>query len=162
MIYKNCKIYGPYLNKKDNRLRCIIVKNNKKKTISYPKLLMEKYLDRYLDFDETIDHIDKNPLNNNINNLRIINRKEHCYNDAYRNKDIIVTCAYCKRHFKIKGSTIAYRNRSDRQQSGYFCSKQCSGKYGKAIQNGLIKSITVDKVIPNKYQVRAFNKETVK
>lgn len=51
---------------------------------------MECHLKRHLDDNETIDHIDGDPLNNDLNNLRVLNRQEHCYNDAYRNKDITV------------------------------------------------------------------------
>ena len=32
-----------------------------KKTISYPKYIMECYLKRYLNEEETVDHIDGNP-----------------------------------------------------------------------------------------------------
>ena len=68
MVYENCRFYGPYLNKKDNRLRCIVVFPDRvKRTISYPKYLMEVHLDRYLEEDETIDHIDGNPLNRELN-----------------------------------------------------------------------------------------------
>ena len=43
MIYENCKIYGPYFNKVDNRQNIIIVFPDKtRKTISYAKYLMEK------------------------------------------------------------------------------------------------------------------------
>ena len=160
MVYENCKLYGPYINKKDNRLRCVIqFPNGKKKTVSYPKYLMEVHLGRYLEVNETVDHIDGNPLNNNIDNLQILDRKEHCYNDANRNQDITVKCKYCGKEFQIKGETINNRNRKDRHQSGYFCSKECSGKYGKQIQLGLIEHTTEDKVVPNKYKVKSAQNE---
>lgn len=70
MVYENCKIYGPYLNKKDNRLRCVLIFSDKtKRTISYPKFLIEWYLDRYLDVDKTVDYIDENILNNVLVNM---------------------------------------------------------------------------------------------
>lgn len=152
MVYENYKVYGPYLNKKDNRLRCNLVFKNKMKIISYPKYLMEVYLDRYLDKDETVDHIDGNPLNNDINNLRILKRKIHCYNDAYRNKDLKVKCRMCRKEFIVKGSRLNDRNRHN---SGYFCSKQCTGKYGALIQNGEIKKEYKPKITSDKYQVRS-------
>ena len=155
MVYENYKIYGPYLNKKDNRLRSILVSpDNKKLTISYPKYLMEVHLDRYLEDDETVHHIDGNPLNNDIKNLQVIKRSEHVSNDVMRNSDVTVKCKYCGKEFIIKGSTINNRNRSDREFHGYFCSKKCSGKYGRSIQLGLIKHTTEDKVVPDKRKRR--------
>ena len=134
MVYKEYKIYGPYISKKDNRYRCVLVHNTgKKKTISYPKYLMEVHLGRYLGVDETIHHIDGNPLNNDLSNLMILNRKEHCFNDSLKNENAKVKCALCGKEFIIKGNTLHYRNRKDRNYSGYFCSKQCSGKYGKLV-----------------------------
>jgi endogenous inhibitor of DNA gyrase (YacG/DUF329 family) len=161
MVYKDCKIYGPYINKKDNRYRCILVHlNGNKQTISYPKYLMEVHLGRYLEENETIHHIDGNPLNNDISNLKILDRKEHCYNDALKNKEIKVKCSYCGKEFTIKGKYVHRRNRKDRNSSGYFCSKRCSGKYGKLIQLGLIKPTIVDKIVPNKYKGKSAQEET--
>jgi hypothetical protein len=162
MVYENCKFYGPYSNSKDGRLRCIVVfPDNTKKTISYPKYLMEVHLDRYLAENETIDHIDGNFLNNDLSNLQVIDRQKHSYNDVYRNEDITVKCQYCGKEFIIKGSTIRQRNRTDRHQSGYFCSKQCSGKYGRDIQRGIIEHDTVDRVTPSKYQVKSAKDENL-
>ena len=115
---------------------------------------MEVHLDRYLEDDETVHHIDENPLNNDIKNLQIIKRSEHVSNDVMRNSDITVKCKYCGKEFIIKGSTINNRNRSDREFHGYFCSKKCSGKYGRSIQLRLIKHTTEDKVVPDKRKRR--------
>lgn len=120
---------------------------------------MEVHIGRYLDVDETIDHIDGNFLNNNFDNLRIINRKQHAIEDAVRNKNVIVKCQYCGKEFTIEGSTLHRRNRKDRQQSGYFCSKKCSGKYGVDIQHGLINPTIVDRIVADKYTVKSANEE---
>lgn len=162
MVYENCKIYGPYISKKDNRLRCItIFPNGVKRTISYPKYLMEAYLDRYLESNETIDHIDGNPLNNSIENLQVLDRKQHSYLDAKRNENIIVNCAFCGKQFVISGEKIHDRNRNDRKHTGYFCSKQCTGKYGKLVQIGLIKPVICNKIIPKTYKVKSAQGETL-
>jgi hypothetical protein len=161
-MYKDYKIYGPYLNKKDNRLRVVLQHKitRKKLTISYPKYLMELHLKRYLTEDETVDHIDGNPLNNSIENLQVLDRKTHCSNDVYRNQDVIVNCAYCGKEFTIKGSTMHQRNRKDLHQSGYFCSRSCSGKYGREIQLGLRDHVKVEPAEIVKYQVKSAQGET--
>ena len=158
MIYENlAKIRGPYESSKDHRLRCTLVFNDKTiKSMSYPKYLMEVHLDRYLTENETVDHIDGNPLNNNINNLRVLDRREHCKNDVYRNVDVTVNCTYCGKEFTIPGNKIHNRNRKDRHQSGYFCSRQCSGKYGSEIQNHKRTHVVTEKVIAEKI-TRHFN-----
>lgn len=76
----------------------------------------------------------------------------HANNDAVRNKNITVVCQYCGKEFTIPESKVRGRNRADRHQSGYFCSRECTGKYGNAVQHGKIKPTTVDRVVPEKYK----------
>jgi hypothetical protein len=54
------KVHGPYTRQQDGRQHVVVVfVDLSKKTISYPKYLMEQKLGRELDPDlETIDHID--------------------------------------------------------------------------------------------------------
>lgn len=160
-VYENCKVSGPYLGK-DNRLRIGISYPDKRKTvISYPKYLMEKHLNRYLEKNETVDHIDGNPLNNDISNLQVLDRKQHCYMDAIRNKDITAVCVFCGKEFTIKGNTIKDRNRQDRSCSGPFCSRQCSGRYGAEIQNGRLAPIeNKERLKVERYKVKSALKET--
>jgi len=158
MIYEEViKVYGPYKSKSDKRLRISLkFRDNTYKHMSYPKYLMEQHLNRYLTEDETVDHIDGNPLNNEITNLRILSRREHCSNDVIRNKDVKTNCTYCGKEFYITGSKLHNRNRADRNQSGYFCSKQCSGKYGTEIQNQRRSLVTVEKIVAEKFTQHQF------
>ncbi len=41
----------------------------------------------------------------------------------------------------------------------YFCSKTCSGKYGREIQLGLRKHSKEDVILPEKYRVGSAQKE---
>lgn len=130
MVYENCQVYGPYIGS-DNRKRVIIeFPDNTKSLRSYPKYLMEKHLDRYLDPDlETIDHIDNNFNNNDLSNLRILTRVEHCSLDALRVKSQIFICSMCNTNFTLSGKKLndAFQNRL-KGHSGPYCSRSCAGK----------------------------------
>lgn len=131
-VYDNCKVYGPYISKQDGRKRVIVkFPNGRKTTVSYPKYLVEMYLNRYLDDKETVDHIDGDFTNNNLSNLRLVDRTIHAKQDAVHLKSVTVNCVYCKKLFTISGNKL--RNRNRRNNSG-FCSRSCSGKYGKNVQ----------------------------
>lgn len=157
-MYENCRIYGPYKSIKDNRLRCVIVfPNGIKKTISYPKYIMERYLNRELNDDETIDHIDSNPLNNDISNLRIINRKEHSYNDVKRNKPIFYKCDWCGKMFIIPGEKVSNIFRKDRKNTAHFCSNKCKGEYNANKGLKKINEIKGKQVNINKFSLHNNN-----
>lgn len=121
-VYEEYKVYGPYL-RSDGRQHVILIKhdtNNKiigRKTISYPKYIVEKYLNRYLTPEETVDHIDGNFSSNQLNNLRVVPRKEHCKSHAKKKVTITKKCPVC--------NTIFSTNNAKRKTCG---SKHCAGK----------------------------------
>lgn len=132
------KVHGPY-KRSDGREHVVIVFIDlSKKTVSYPKFLMEQKLGRQLDQDEeTIDHIDGNFLNNDFSNLRIISRKEHCSDDATRVELIEITCALCGEKTKKRPGTLTHSKKLGK--AGPFCGKSCAGKYGAYVQNGYLE-----------------------
>lgn len=158
-------IYEDYVEKNvyhnaDGRLIISLsnINSKKRKSLSYPKYLMEKSLNRYLKDNETVHHKDGNFLNNDLDNLEIINRKEHIIQDVIRNKDVVVNCAYCGKEFTIKGSTLSNRLRKDRKHYGYFCSRSCSGKFGAEIQQGKREYKELETpIIPVKYKLNGLD-----
>lgn len=132
-LRKNVKVYGPYIRKQDGRKHVIVYwfEEDKRQTVSYPKWLMEQKLDRFLTENETVDHIDRDFTNNDLDNLQILSRHEHAALDVIRRKTINVQCVECNTKFEIEGSTIYTRHKA-----GPFCSRQCSGKYGSDLQHG--------------------------
>ena len=149
-LYPDYKyICGPYL-RKDGRKQITLIGNNKRKTISYPKALVEAHLGRRLSNDETVDHKDRNKQNDDINNLAIIKRSEHSKLDAIYVKVDDMNCSTCGKLFKLSRSHHDTRSLS---KAGPFCSKQCSGLYGAQVQNGAPK-INRQKIYKEYYQLK--------
>ena len=122
----NIKIYTC----KDGRQRVYI--KDTKKVISYPKYLMEQKLGRPLEPNEQVHHIDGNPLNNAMSNLELTTITEHMHKHRKYNDPKKVNCMWCNREFYL--SPIQQRTRvgnGNRGKSVPFCSKRCSGLFGK-------------------------------
>jgi len=139
------KVYGPYY-RKDGRQHVVIVEDSgKKRTVSYPKYLVEQKFGRQLDpMTETIDHIDTDFTNNSIDNLRIIPRSQHASEDAKRRKFPEVKCIWCETIFKLT------RNQEQKKKkAGPFCSRHCSGQYGSHLQHGYTNKLET-KTLPEK------------
>ena len=137
------KVLGPY-SRKDGRLHIVLnnsslPKNSKGKlkTISYPKAIMEAHMGRRLKDDETIDHIDKNPLNNSIENLQVLCRSEHASLDVKRIKPVYSNCTYCGKKIELTKN----QRRKDRKNKGVFCSEICSGRYGSEVKKDRSKKV---------------------
>ncbi len=121
------KVYGPY-TRKDGRMHLVIVNDDKtKKTISYPKWLMQQHLGRELTDDETVDHIDGNIFNNDISNFQILSRKDNALKSVKYAEYLKLKCKCCGSIFERRKS-IHLRNMAVIKVDGPFCSKKCVGK----------------------------------
>lgn len=78
---------------------------------------MEQHLKRYLTADETVDHIDGDFTNNELSNLRVVNREEHCRSHISKREVITKICVICNNPFET--------NNVNRTTCG---SKSCRGK----------------------------------
>ena len=106
----------------------------KRKTVSYPKYLMEQHLGRELTDDETVDHIDEDHTNDDISNLRILTRAKNAARSAPKMVIVNGTCAWCGVTFTLTREQMTAQRRNN--DAGPFCSKSCIGKYGKTVQLG--------------------------
>ena len=142
MIYNKeiKKVHGPY-KRKDGRKHVIVVFiDNTKKTISYPKYLLEQHLGRELDPDlETVDHIDRDFTNDELSNLQIKERVEHCMEDVTRVELIEIKCPICLKIVKKDAGQLAHNKKLGK--AGPFCSKSCAGIYGAYVQNGYMEKL---------------------
>lgn len=133
------KVHGPYLRPDGRKHVVVMLNDGKRKTVSYPKFLMEQKLGRPLNDDETVDHIDRDFTNDSPSNLQILTRSENSKKSAIRRKPVKGCCAECKKKIELTRAQI--RN-SKEGKSGPFCSKTCSGKFGKKVQVGLKSTFT--------------------
>jgi hypothetical protein len=62
-------------------------RNKKRKNYMIHQLVALHFIGMRSD-NKVIDHIDLNPLNNNVSNLRYVSQKENCYNHPRVNKDV--------------------------------------------------------------------------
>jgi len=139
------KIHGPYFNGNGDRQIGIIVEDDgSRRTVSWPKLLIEEHLGRKLDPDkETIDHLNRDHNDNRLENLRIVPRDLHSADDTRRVKMIELTCDVCGKKFERSPRLI--RDKSKKGKRSSFCSRSCAGKYSRQLQ---LKQINKLKPLP--------------
>ena len=127
----NTERYKVYTNK-DGRIRAYDKVN--KKTISYPRVLMEEKLGRPLEKHEQVHHKDGNPKNNDLDNLEIMNIGDHqkLHSRKYYDKEMTCPCcgetfiwtAHSQMHYH---SNSRRKNRKNKPLRGPFCSRKCAG-----------------------------------
>jgi hypothetical protein len=151
------KIHGPYKRQDGRQIVIVIEDDGSRRTVSYPKWLLELQLGRRLDPNmETVDHIDSNFDNNNLDNLRIMPRKEHSTEDTRRVKHVKFNCAWCQNEFERSPRLV--RDKARKNKAGPFCSRQCAGKYSRKLQLKLIDKFDVQPVIDSEYYKKKYVK----
>jgi len=149
------KVHGPYKRRDGRQIVVIVEKDGNRRTVSYPKWLMEMQVGRQLDPNlETVDHIDSDFDNNNLDNLRIVPRDEHSANDTRRVKLVKFKCAWCDKDFERSPRLI--RDKAKKNKAGPFCSRGCAGKYSRMLQLKLIDKMDSQKAIDSEYYKRKY------
>ncbi len=151
----NFKVYGPYVRGDSRKIVIVVSRNGKRRTVSYPKWIMECHLGRKLHRDrETVDHWDSNYDNNDINNLRLVPRKEHSADDTRRVKFVKLKCAWCDKEFERSPRVV--RDKAKKKKAGPFCSRSCAGKYTRMLQLSIIKKFKPQKSVESEYYKRKY------
>jgi len=138
------KVYGPY-TRKDGRKHVILYDGIKRRTVSYPKWLVEQSLGRILGPGETVDHKDRDFTNDALDNLQVMTRSRHTAIDARRVKPIVALCIKCGEESKRKANNTDANAKKGR--AGPFC-KRCAGKYGADLQNNKTDKLNPQDRIP--------------
>ena len=122
-------VYGPYL-RKDNRKHVILIhEDGRRQTVSYPKYLLQNHIGRDLVGDETVDHIDDDFTNNDIDNLQILTRADNSkkHSDQHPAEVYDLECINCGKMF-TRLARIERRLRDVWKLNGPFCSQSCVGQ----------------------------------
>lgn len=111
---RHCAQKGKSINPITTRYRVLKIKGKK---ISEHRYVMEQFLKRKLLPTEYVHHIDKDKLNNQISNLKIVTCKSH--GEEHRKYTIEKKCVICGDVY------IPHKTKRKRQQT---CSKKCMCK----------------------------------
>jgi len=76
-VSRSNRFLKPYLRK--GYLRLALTNHKGRKNHSINRLVADHYIRNPYNYKE-VDHIDRNPLNNDISNLRWVNRSTNCHN----------------------------------------------------------------------------------
>ena len=151
----NFKVFGPYRRKDSRQIVIVVNHKGKRRTVSYPKWIMELHLGRKLDPNlETVDHIDSNFENNDLDNLRLVERSQHSGDDTRRVKLVKFHCAWCDKEFERSPRLI--RDKAKKNKAGPFCSRGCAGKYSRMLQLKLIDKLDSQQAIDSEYYKRKY------
>ncbi len=132
-LCESMTVYGPY-TRRDGRQHVVIVKDNNRRTVSYPKYLLEQKLNRPLLPTETCDHINGDFTDNRPENLQVLSRSDNTRKHAALKPAEIGTftcpvcfCSFTKRMFNVRGN-------KKKGHRGPYCSRSCAGKAGRVVQ----------------------------
>lgn len=145
-MYDEYEVYGPY-ERPDGRKHVVLYKDGERKTVSYPKYIVEKALNRRLNDKEIVHHRDGNKTNNELSNLEVRLRGEHSSKHANKLKPKRFTCPMCGDSFSLSGSDLynAKYNR-ERGKAGPFCSIECAGRYSALVGHGEREKLDVEEI----------------
>lgn len=132
LLYSKYTVYGPY-TRKDGRQHIILYNKNthKRKTLSYPRYLMEIKLQRYLRKTETVDHKNDNYLDNDINNLQILSLGDNIRKSHSKRKLYTFICPVCGKNATKWLNQVLHNKKLGK--SGPYCSRYCAGKAVKLL-----------------------------
>lgn len=130
-MFKNIKkVYGPYDSYRRNKKRRVVIvifENGNRITMSNARWLMVNHLKRWLKKEETVDHIDGNPLNDNMSNLQIMSLEDNVKKSKRLEEMFSFVCPVCN-----KNATKLMRHvKHNRKQgkAGPFCGKHCAREW---------------------------------
>jgi len=92
------------------------------------RVIKENELNRYLNDNEIVHHLDENKFNNDPSNLEVMSRVDHTKLHNTTGRSIVnLTCPNC-------GIIFTKEKRQIKKGSTPKCSRKCNGQYSRKIQ----------------------------
>lgn len=118
-----------------------VVKEHPKATkrgyVLHHRIVMENFLGRLLTGNEVVHHIDENKHNNEITNLKVMSKKEHCKHHATKGRTwVYLICPNC-------GITFLKEKRQIKPKTIPKCSRKCNGAYSRKLQLNRVQTSQV-------------------
>lgn len=129
------EIINVYNHSESGRLIAYVKNEDRRCLRSYPRVIMENKLGRYLRDDEDVHHIDGDKSNNSEDNFAIVRRGEHQRFHSTKNHyhDTMATCQSCGQTFiwTANRQNRYYRDLRLGIPRWITCSKSCSSRIGR-------------------------------
>lgn len=119
-------------------------KTKAKRHVPYARYLMENHLKRVLGRFETVDHIDQDKTNDVLENLQLLDLKEHIRLDAKRVIQPEYHCVICD-DILVGKKTATVRANAKKGRSGPFC-KKCQAKNHSDMLKGKVEKLPIQEV----------------
>lgn len=122
--YEGYNLYIVMHKKMGRRMANLVNPNNRKDrtTISYARYLMSVHLGRFLNKDETVDHINEDKLDDRIENYQILSRLDNKAKSQSKARLFEFVCPVCNSSFTLTA-------RQSYKKENPSCSNKC--KYEK-------------------------------
>lgn len=122
------QVHGPYLDKGRGRMIVTIIRpDGSKGSMTYARWLYQEHVQRVLDPEEHVDHIDEDKLNDQIGNFQLLSNLENHRKSRGEPEMVTFLCPTCG----VEATKLARMVRHNRKlgRAGPFCGKLCAGKY---------------------------------
>lgn len=111
---------------------CTVYENGKKRTVLEHREVVETHLGRKLLSTEHVHHRNENRSDNRLENLEVLDHKDHMQEHAVGEEMVEVICALCGQAATKKARNV--RGNRKKGKAGPFCGRSCAGKWSREQQ----------------------------
>lgn len=125
-LYKKFFKSGYVVVNPEKRRTLILVRHDGTKTSTqYARYLISTNVGRFLNKNETVDHIDGDKQNDDIENLQILSLSENI-RKTHKKPDVFITCPVCKENFSRTRTQLRGKLKKAFDNK-LCCSRKCGG-----------------------------------